>query len=124
MCRWATGFWEVKKHARFASVPSLRPAMQADAASSTEHHEAVPTLVVLGGRGFVGSAVCHEALATGMHVVGLSRSGRHQRAKLSAQLRMGCSEVACCMQKLFNQRDTMDTAFVVFCHSLVQTQHS
>nr|QKY15174.1 NAD dependent epimerase/dehydratase (TERH) [Polytomella parva] len=33
------------------------------------------TLLVLGGRGFLGSRVCHEALSTGLHVVGLSRSG-------------------------------------------------
>lgn len=35
----------------------------------------MPKLVVLGGRGFVGSQVCKEALNTGLQVVGISRSG-------------------------------------------------
>ena len=30
---------------------------------------------MLGGRGFVGSRVCQEALATGLHVVSISKSG-------------------------------------------------
>jgi glutamate dehydrogenase/leucine dehydrogenase len=34
-----------------------------------------PKLVVFGGRGFVGSAVCKEALSTGLHVVAISPSG-------------------------------------------------
>jgi glutamate dehydrogenase/leucine dehydrogenase len=34
-----------------------------------------PKLVVFGGRGFVGSAVCKEALNTGLHVVAISPSG-------------------------------------------------
>jgi hypothetical protein len=34
-----------------------------------------PTLIVFGGRGFVGSAVCEEALNTGLEVVSISPSG-------------------------------------------------
>ncbi|GFR40590.1 hypothetical protein Agub_g1170 [Astrephomene gubernaculifera] len=34
-----------------------------------------PKLVVLGGRGFVGSHVCQEAVSAGLSVVGMSRGG-------------------------------------------------
>jgi hypothetical protein len=34
-----------------------------------------PKLIVFGGRGFLGSAVCREALRTGLHVVSISPSG-------------------------------------------------
>eukprot|EP00879_Flechtneria_rotunda_P003521 GHRR01003752.1.p2 GENE.GHRR01003752.1~~GHRR01003752.1.p2 ORF type:complete len:312 (+),score=90.77 GHRR01003752.1:229-1164(+) len=34
-----------------------------------------PKLVVFGGRGFVGSAICKEALKTGLHVVSISPAG-------------------------------------------------
>ena len=34
-----------------------------------------PKVVVFGGRGFVGSYVCQEALRSGLRVVGISRSG-------------------------------------------------
>lgn len=34
-----------------------------------------PKLIVFGGRGFVGSAVCKQALNTGLHVMAISRSG-------------------------------------------------
>lgn len=35
----------------------------------------MPKIVVFGGRGFVGSHICQEALSTGLHVVSISRSG-------------------------------------------------
>lgn len=35
-----------------------------------------PKLLVFGGRGFVGSAVCKEALKTGLHVVSITPSGQ------------------------------------------------
>jgi NADPH:quinone reductase-like Zn-dependent oxidoreductase len=34
-----------------------------------------PTVVVFGGRGFVGSAVCEEALKMGLEVISLTPSG-------------------------------------------------
>jgi len=37
-----------------------------------------PKLVVFGGRGFVGSAVCKEALKTGLHVVSITPSGERE----------------------------------------------
>lgn len=35
-----------------------------------------PKLLVFGGRGFVGSAICKEALKTGLHVVSITPSGQ------------------------------------------------
>ncbi len=36
-----------------------------------------PSLVVFGGRGFVGSHILKEAISQGLHVVSVSRSGEH-----------------------------------------------
>lgn len=41
----------------------------------TQAYSGPPKLIVFGGRGFVGSAVCKEALNTGLHVVAISPSG-------------------------------------------------
>lgn len=35
----------------------------------------LPTLLVFGGNGFVGTRICEEALKTGLAVVSISRSG-------------------------------------------------
>ena len=35
----------------------------------------LPSLVVFGGNGFVGSRICEEAVKTGLAVVSISRSG-------------------------------------------------
>lgn len=35
----------------------------------------MPRVVVLGGRGYVGSAICKELAASGLHVIAISRSG-------------------------------------------------
>jgi uncharacterized protein YbjT (DUF2867 family) len=37
---------------------------------------ALPRLVVVGGNGFIGSAICRSALAQGMQVTSVSSSGR------------------------------------------------
>eukprot|EP00882_Tetradesmus_deserticola_P006043 GHRQ01006361.1.p1 GENE.GHRQ01006361.1~~GHRQ01006361.1.p1 ORF type:complete len:294 (+),score=98.79 GHRQ01006361.1:156-1037(+) len=42
---------------------------------SEPEYSGPPKLVVFGGRGFVGSAVCKQALNTGLHVVAISPSG-------------------------------------------------
>lgn len=58
-----------------SSPPTTGPASNA----STKQQDAIPAgppkIVVLGGRGFVGSRVCQEALNTGLAVVGISPSG-------------------------------------------------
>lgn len=48
---------------------------QASSSSGREQATGVPKIVVFGGRGFVGSAVCQDALITGLQVLGVSRSG-------------------------------------------------
>ncbi|KXZ43484.1 hypothetical protein GPECTOR_89g504 [Gonium pectorale] len=47
----------------------------ADATSSQSAAAEPPKLVVFGGRGFVGSHVCAEAVNSGLNVVGVSRGG-------------------------------------------------
>lgn len=51
-----------------------------------------PKLVVFGGRGFVGSAVCKEALKTGLHVVSITPSGEHEGAQQRSAKKNGTAQ--------------------------------
>lgn len=44
-------------------------------ASSEGTQKQIPKVIVLGGRGYVGSAICKELISAGLRVVGISRSG-------------------------------------------------
>ena len=44
-------------------------------AGTQQEAASAPTLVVFGGRGFVGSAVCQEGLAAGLDVISVTPSG-------------------------------------------------
>lgn len=62
------------------SLPStslcLRSYSSADTSTSQKEEEYEwPKLVVFGGRGFVGSAICQEAVKSGLQVVSISPSG-------------------------------------------------
>jgi len=57
-----------------ASPSSSSPAAAPDDKPASSY-AGPPKIVVFGGRGFVGSAVCREALRTGLHVVAVSPAG-------------------------------------------------
>jgi hypothetical protein len=55
---------------------TISPTCTTDAPATTHPQPpGPPKLVVFGGRGFVGSAVCKQALQTGLHVVSITPSG-------------------------------------------------
>ncbi|KAG1674389.1 hypothetical protein FOA52_012915 [Chlamydomonas sp. UWO 241] len=62
--------------ARIAALGRARDLnVSAAPREEAESESVIPRLVVFGGRGFVGSHICKEALGTGLHVVGISKSG-------------------------------------------------
>jgi uncharacterized protein YbjT (DUF2867 family) len=63
----------VNRLARRASPSFVRAFSTTQASASSESQ--VPKVIVLGGRGYVGSAVCKELVASGLRVVAISRSG-------------------------------------------------
>lgn len=65
----------------FAAAAGATPQQPTGGAAGGAHQEeqqqqaGPPKLIVFGGRGFVGSAVCQEALRSGLHVVSVTPSG-------------------------------------------------
>jgi hypothetical protein len=75
----ATAHAATRRHAaagiRVASLACLPTTRTRHPHAHALPQSVIPRLVVFGGRGFVGSHICKEALGTGLHVVGISPSG-------------------------------------------------
>lgn len=70
----ASGFSRILSQGRTISA-GAGSSSEASSASPQEQDAPSNKLVIFGGRGFVGSHVCKEALSTGMHIMAISRGG-------------------------------------------------
>jgi nucleoside-diphosphate-sugar epimerase len=75
-----------RRRSVFFSHFSLSPFSTSTQASSSSPSSSLPHLLVFGGNGFVGTRVCQAALAAGLGVVSVSRSGRPRWAKGEEEL--------------------------------------